>query len=325
MYTEGIKTFTADGALLAYRRVKISSGTTTTPPQVEYAGVGEQHIGITQYGAADGALVAVKLRTADGSQEASAADTFAIGATLYGAANGQVSDTASGSAIGEALEACTGANDIVEIIEYGVLSTTAANVSVADAGEIVTGGTVEAALAEIMVGIKTAQYTIQPDWITAEAGTALTAYAASPAGGVGFAQLSNKSQVIQFGAHATPAKIAAHFTLPQDLDDAQAAVLHLLGALSAASPADTPTFTVEAYFDVVGAAPSADTNCGGASGEFSASTNLQEKTLSLALGDVPAAPCTLTLILNPTDGQLGDVDFYLSGLWLEVTRKCLTA
>jgi len=33
----------------------------------------------------------------------------------------------------------------------------------------------------------------------------------------------------------------------------------------------------------------------------------------------------LTLVLHPTDGELGDVDFYLAGIWLEVTRKCLTA
>jgi hypothetical protein len=78
-------------------------------------------------------------------------------------------------------------------------------------------------------------------------------------------------------------------------------------------------------FDVAGAATSADTNCGGESGEFAASTNIQEKTLKLAAADVPASPSALTLVLHPKDTELGDVDFYLHGIWLEGTRSHLTS
>lgn len=109
------RTFTAGAALEARRCVKIKSGTTTTPPEVEYAGAGEAHIGITEYAAASGALVAVRLNGA-GTHEATAAEAFAAGASLYGAANGKVADTASGTALAVALEAATADGDIVEIL-----------------------------------------------------------------------------------------------------------------------------------------------------------------------------------------------------------------
>jgi hypothetical protein len=119
------------------------------------------------------------------------------------------------------------------------------------------------------------------------------------------------------------------FVLPQDLDDDADVVVHLLGAIvkAGANEVDSPVFTVEAYFDVDGAAPGADTNCGGESGEFltAAEAALQEKTLTIAAADVPAAPTVLTLIFHPKDGQLGTDDFVLLPPWLEVTRKCLTS
>lgn len=324
-----IKTFIAGEDLAAHRRVKVmtdSPATTTDPPEVVYADAGEDYIGVTEYAATDGNEVACKLNNYPGTieMECTVDSAIARGTVLYGAADGKISDASSGSAQGIAVEAAGASGDVIEVCPWGVKSTSAANVSIADALNIITGTNVETATQEIMRGIKTAQYTIVPDRISKEDGTALTAYAASPAS-VGIAQISGKSSVIQWAANATPDDIVAHFVLPQDYDDSAAAVLHLLGCPAAASPANTPTFTVEAYFDVVGAAVSADTNCGGTSGEFAASTNLQEKTLSIALGDTPAAPTALTLVLHPTDGELGDVDFYLAGIWLEVTRKCLTA
>jgi hypothetical protein len=72
--------------------------------------------------------------------------------------------------------------------------------------------------------------------------------------------------------------------------------------------------------------PEADADCGGTSGEFltNADAAWQEKTLTIAAADVPAAPCVLTLVMHPTDGQLGTDDFVMLHPWLEVTRKCLT-
>ena len=139
----GIITVTSGEALASKRRVKIKSGTTTTPPEVEYADAGEQHIGITEYAEAIAKSLAVRTRTHPGTQEATAAGAFSVGAVLYGAADGKVDDASSGSAIGIALEAATADGDIVEIIDFTVMSTTAGGVSIADAGGYTSVTTVE--------------------------------------------------------------------------------------------------------------------------------------------------------------------------------------
>ena len=113
---EGKMTFTAGAALLANRRVKIKAATATSPPEVEYAGAGEQHIGVTEIDASSGGLVTVRPRNMPGSAQVAAAGAFAIGATLYGAATGLVDDAVSGTALGLALEAAGAAGDEVECI-----------------------------------------------------------------------------------------------------------------------------------------------------------------------------------------------------------------
>lgn len=327
MLNEGIRTFTANGALGAKVRVKLTAASATTPPQVEVAGAGEQHIGITEYAVADGALTAVRLRTFPGSHEGIAADSFAVGAVLYGAASGKISDSSNGTAIGIAIEAAGGDGEIIEFIDFTVISTTAASISIADSGSLITGVTVEAALAEIMQGIKTVQYQLQPDHVALEDGTALTVFADGASTTPGWAQHSNKDLVLRWNNHATPGDIAVHFSLPQDLDDAGDLVLHLLGTIIKAggSAVDSPVFTVEAYFSGAGDALAADTDCGGDSGEFTADGTLEEKTLTITAANLPASPQALTLILHPKDGQLGTDDFALAGLWLEGKRKCLTS
>lgn len=117
-YNEGIRTFTASGAIIAHGRVKIASGTTTTPPQVALAGLGEAHIGVAEYAAADGETLAVKLRNCGGTVEVVANEAISIGATLYGASGGKVADTSSGTAFGVALEAATALDDIIEMVTY---------------------------------------------------------------------------------------------------------------------------------------------------------------------------------------------------------------
>jgi hypothetical protein len=108
------KTFIAGEALAANRRVGIKSGTTTTPPQVEYVDAGVQAIGMTLTDAESGEHVAVRFMHDNGTFWGEAADSFAVGATLYGADDGKLSDTESGTAIGVALEAATAAGDLVE-------------------------------------------------------------------------------------------------------------------------------------------------------------------------------------------------------------------
>ncbi len=114
----GDMTFTANGAQAAKVRVKITAGSTTEPPQVEAAGAGEEHIGITEFAVASSALVTVRSRKSPGIHEVTAAGAFAVGAALYGAAAGKVDDVVSGSIIGYAVEAATADGDIVKVIDH---------------------------------------------------------------------------------------------------------------------------------------------------------------------------------------------------------------
>ncbi len=328
MYNEGFKTFTANGVIGAHVRVKLTAGSTTVPPQVEVAGAGEQHIGTTEFAVADTKDVTVKLRTYPGTHEgiATIGSAIAVGTVLYGAASGKISDTSNGTAIGIACEAAVSNNDVIEFLDFTVISTTAAEVSVADSNSNMTGETVEAVLDELEKAVKTAQYTITPDRMSMEDGTAITAFASADSATGGFAQVSNKDVGFRWNNHATPADIAVHFTLPQDYNDGSDLVVHILGAVVKAgeSAVDSPAVTIEAYFESVGAAPAAGSDVGGDSAEFTAIDNYAEKTLTITAANVPAAPCGLTLIVHPKDGQLGTDDFLMAGIWLEATRKALT-
>lgn len=109
----GIKSFTATTALLAFRRVKLTAGSGSA---VEYAGAGEAYIGITVADAAIGTAVGVALKTSARTFKAVAAEALAVGASLYGAANGKVQDTVAGSIQATALEAATADGDVIEIL-----------------------------------------------------------------------------------------------------------------------------------------------------------------------------------------------------------------
>lgn len=155
MWNEGIKTFIAGEDLEARRRVKIESGTTTTPAEVVYADAGEDWIGVTEYAVKDGDPISVKLNNSPGTFEIECDVDSAInrGTVLYGAADGKVSDAAVGSAQGIAME--TGEDGaIIEVAPWNVKSTSAGNVSQADAGNHFSSveTTVEAALQKLAKG-----------------------------------------------------------------------------------------------------------------------------------------------------------------------------
>jgi hypothetical protein len=327
MYTDLNRTFIATAAIEPNRRVKLSTGTVTSPPSVEYAGAGEYGVGISLTRAALGEMVSVKLWNDPGTFQIEANGAIAEAADLYGTANGRVDDVGTGTVQFVALQAASGAGSVIECSINPYLATAAGSVSIADAGGIITGTTVEAALAEIMTGIKTAQYTIMPQALRLETGADIAAFADGSADG--WTQLSNKTMALRWNNGGTPTDLMASFVLPQDLNDAADIVVHLLGAIvkAGASEVDSPVFTVEAYFETAGANPAADIDCGGESDEFltTAAANWQEKTLTIAAADVPAAPTVLTLVFHPKDGQLSTDDFVLLPPWLEVTRKCLTS
>ena len=104
----GNKTFRAGTDLEAYRRVKLSAAT------VVYAGAGEEFIGVTTQKVLQDEMVSVALRASDRTFKVVAADSFALNAVLYGAADGKVSDSVSGTAQGIALEAAGNADEIIE-------------------------------------------------------------------------------------------------------------------------------------------------------------------------------------------------------------------
>lgn len=100
------------------RLVKVKADSAMLPPEVELLGEGE---GAVFVGSADGHVeagdfFAVKLRSADGTFEVTAAKPMAIGVTLYAAADGKVTDVATGGAVGTLLERAAADGDIVEAL-----------------------------------------------------------------------------------------------------------------------------------------------------------------------------------------------------------------
>lgn len=108
----GIRSFTAGEALLANRRVKLSSGTAV------YADGLDKSIGITTGPAASGAQVPVKLHGFPGTRLMTAAAAITSGAPVYGAADGEVNDAYSADAFleGIALEAADGEGSVFEVL-----------------------------------------------------------------------------------------------------------------------------------------------------------------------------------------------------------------
>jgi len=318
MYIEKDATFTANGALGARVRVKLTAGSATDPPQVEIAGAGEQHIGYTKVAVASGGLVAVEGRTGSFVKEVVAAEAFAVGATLYGGANGKVQDTSSGSAIGEAVEAAGGDGEIVRMIDFGVLSTTAATVSVADTGTFTDATTVEAALAEIYQHLVTAQGTIPVPLgaITLEDGTALTKQATTA---TGIAQLANKEQVIMVPIGGAELALGFSVPVPQDLDDTADITVHAL--MGKGGALDALTLDCEVFPCAVGDLANADIQDTAAQAIVATGTEL---VFTCGADGVLAAPGTLSVVLTVGSTNDGDA-VYLYGAWIEYQKKVLTS
>lgn len=315
-YTEGVLTLEAGEALGAYRRVKVESGTAKDPVEVVYADAGEQHIGTTEAAAADTALVAVRPRTMPGSRLGVAADSFARGATLYGAADGKISDTSSGSAIGIALEAASADGDVVEWMDFGVLSTTAGTVSVADAGGFTAAATVEAALAEIYQHILSAQ-----KFIPVPLATLLETDGTNVVAGLGAAttpilDMANgdtDSGLVVTWASSNNDPVLFQVPLPPDLDAGNDVVIHFRAKSGGAT--DTPTIAADTYFN------EGDTKVEDASAALGSS--YAENTITIAAADVPAGAQTMTVELTPGSHTTDTV--VLSSLWVEYTGSVRTS
>lgn len=109
--TKSPMTLVAGEALEAFRRVKLDAS-----GNVIYSDAGEAYLGFTKLKVASGEQVTVELKNEAKSFKMVAADSFAINAALYGAADGKVSDTAVGNQIGTAIEAAGADLDVVEAL-----------------------------------------------------------------------------------------------------------------------------------------------------------------------------------------------------------------
>ncbi len=107
----GSKAFVAGEALEAYRRVKLSAGSGT---QVEYADAGEASIGFTAVAVAVNEMVSVDLKTTGRTFKVVANGAIAVGGNFYGANDGKVSVTVSGSIQGRVLEAPASDGEVIE-------------------------------------------------------------------------------------------------------------------------------------------------------------------------------------------------------------------
>ena len=326
-WVEGIRSYKANETLEAHRRVKVdTSATTASPVKIVYADV-EDYCGVTLGSAATGEMVAV-MPAGMGSTleiECKVGSAINVGTVLYGAADGKVCDTASGTAQGVALQQTAVSSTHIEVLPWNVKATTAATVSIADSGNIITASTVEAALAEAFVNAVSIQAFIPISIYSLRKVTGMAPGNTAANGGV----LSSDTvpilgprtgatagcQVVKWAAAAVSA-VAFQVALPPDLNDAADLVLHGRVACTATAT-DIPTFTLASYFQETGAVVS-DTFA--ASG---ATTTFAEITATIAHADVPASAQTLTGRLTP--GTHASSGWSLSSLWLEYKKKVLTS
>jgi hypothetical protein len=322
-FTKEVLTFQAGEDLLKYRRVKVESGTTTDPPEVVYADAGEQGVGVVDKDASDGEFVAVKVNTWGGSLEGYAADTFSRGATLYGAADGKISDTSSGSAIGIALGAATAAGDIIEWMPFNVLSTTAATVSYADAGGQTAAATVEAALAEVYTDILSAQNCIPLPLANFKETTNFDVGNIAANGGV---LASDTTPILEAINAATDGcqrfawaasnndQVTVQAILPPDIDVTADIVFHC--RIASESTTDAVGFTVD-WFINEGDTKVVDTTTTNQTATYA------EKTATLGNADIDAGSQTITIGLTPVAHTTDAM--YMTAAWLEYTSVLKTS
>ena len=317
-------TFTAGEDLLPKRRVKIETGTTTDPPEVIYADAGEQHIGITgNESTDDGDAVSIQPINATGTYEGTAKTALARGAVLYGAADGKIDDTSSGSAIGITIEAATADGDVIEFMSFAVLSTTAATVSYADASGFTTAATVEDALDELYQDMLSVQafIPIPLDSLKICSNFDVGNIAANGGG------LASDSDPIRDAINAATdgcqrvlwaadsvVPLVFQTPLPPNLDVTKDIVIH---TRVMSGTTDAMGFTTKAHFNEADGSI-ADT------GETIQSATWTEKIITIAATDVPAGAQTLSVELTPNGGGTTDV-FAMSAIWIEHASILLTS
>jgi hypothetical protein len=314
-YTEKINNYTAGEALLKYRRVKVKSGTAVDPVQVVYADEAEQAIGVVERDASSGDIVAVRFVDYGGSLEGVALTALTRGATLYAADNGLIDDTSSGSAIGISLEAATASGDIIEYAPFGVLSTTAATVSITDSGTFTLTATVEAALQEIYQDIKSVQQFIPISIMSFRETVNFDVGNGAANGGVLASDTTPILEAINAAtdgcqrinwASGDVTQITTQIPLPPNLDVTKDLVLHV--RIASEGTTDAVGFSVDSFFNEADGKVTDTTTT-------NQTATYAEKVATIGAADVPSGAQVLTIGLTPV-AHTTDKMFF-TGAWLE--------
>lgn len=110
-------TVEAGEAIEKYRRVKISAaGSTSDPPTVVKTGAGEEGIGSMRAAVASGGIGTVILDQKDGTVPVVASAAISALAKVYPAADGKVTSTPTGKAVGRVFDASTADGDVLECL-----------------------------------------------------------------------------------------------------------------------------------------------------------------------------------------------------------------
>jgi len=317
--THGPLTLIAGEALAVNRRVKLSSG------EAVYAGLGEAHIGVTMAAAASGAPVSVWPSNAEGTVIVTAASSFALGATLYGAASGMVDDAASGSPQYIALEAATALNDEVEALPVPITASAvgAGSTTLVDAGAFTAETEVESALQEIYQHLVSAQKFIGIPLVQwREVGTNDIQNLAAHGGILA----KDSTPILEYTNGDTDSAlrlrwaaddvnaIVTQVPLPPDLNAGADLVLHIRAAMAGAT--NTPVISADSFFN------EGDTKVEDDSAAITGAT-VAEYTITIAAADVPAGAQSLSIELTP--GAHAADALYVYATWLEYTASILTA
>ncbi len=112
-HDSGRRTFTAGEAIERYKLVKLDGANAN---QVVKTGAGEEPIGSVENAVANGDEVNVILINRAGTIPVVAAGAIAVNADVYPAADGEVSDTISGTKLGQLLGATGAADEVGELL-----------------------------------------------------------------------------------------------------------------------------------------------------------------------------------------------------------------
>jgi len=241
---------------------------------------------------------------------------IARGTVLYGADDGKVSDASSGTAQGISLEAAATNGDHIEVAPWNVKATTAGTVSVADSGNIITGATVEAALAEAFTHIQSAQKFLSiplTSLMESDATNLVAALGIATTPVLDMANGDTDSGLLVTWVASNSDAILFQVPLPPDLDVTSDLVIHFRAKSGGST--DTPTFASDAYFN------EGDTKVEDASSALGAA--FAENTITIAAADIPAGAQTLTCELTPGAHTTDTV--VLSAIWAEYSGITLTS